>query len=553
MQLRALPAVLLLTFLPLIAAYGQSTTLVASLDRELIRANESFTYTLLAEGRVSGRPDFSVLQRDFDLMQSRSSRNIQILNGRTTEVAEWTVELMPRAAGTFELPPVQLGNLSSNPVRVDILPPLSIDEADGDVFLEVELDRPAVYVQAEAIFTLRLFVGIDLGRATLSAVPIEGGEAIVERLGSDRDFQTLRGDRLYRVLERKFAIFPQTTGTLSIGPVEYTATVMQGLAGFARRQNLRSEVLDLTVLPAVAPPPSHPNAVWLPARNLRIEESWRDGGDFEQGVPRTRQLTVIAAGVLETQIPDLSLTESPGLRQYADQPERSREVTSTGIEARNTKRFAVVAQQPGTVEFPAVELPWWNVDEQRWEVARIEAGTVEVDPAANPGTQSATLPAPETEVVIERDAGVWPWVAGALGFGWLVTLAAWAFSSRTERAKRSPRSASLRSAPKVTSGRALTKQLTAACRVDDAERARELLLKWAARQFSEDPPGSLGELAGRLTGPLADEIGALENALYGRERGIWQGERLAELLRTTQSVAPGPAKKDQDPLVPLYR
>ena len=38
-----------------------------------------------------------------------------------------------------------------------------------------------------------------------------------------------------------------------------------------------------------------------------------------------------------------------------------------------TERFAVIAQQPGPVEFPPVELPWWNVDEERWEIARIES------------------------------------------------------------------------------------------------------------------------------------------------------------------------------------
>jgi hypothetical protein len=99
----------------------------------------------------------------------------------------------------------------------------------------------------------------------------------------------------------------------------------------------------------------------------------------------------------------------------------------------------------------------------------------------------------------------------------------------------------------------LLKQLTAACRVNDAVRTRDLLLEWAARQFAENPPTSLGSLAGRLTGELAAEILALETALYGPAPGSWGGERLATLLKSTQSVSQSAGKEDQDPLVPLYR
>lgn len=531
------------------AAFAQGPSLVASLDRQSIRSNESFTYTLRAEGQVSGRPDFSVLQRDFDQVQSRSARNIQIVNGRTTEIAEWQVELMPRGPGEFELPAVQLGNLASNAIRVQILPPAEPVDAEADVFLEVELDRNEAYVQAQVIFTLRLYVGIRTDREGLSVLPIDGGDAIVERLGSDRDYQTVRGERVYRVLERKFAIFPQTAGVMSIGPIDYEATIRQGLGGFARRQSLRSDVLELTVLPAVAPPPSHPNAVWLPAHDLRIEESWVDGVDFEQGVPRTRELAVIATGVLDTQLPELELTTATGLRQYADQPELRREVTSDGIEARHTERFAVIAQQSGTLEFPAVEMPWWDVDQRRWQVARIEPRTIEVAPSAGGGDPATEPLAPAaSDSVVERDTGVWPWITGGLGVGWLATLFAWVWSRRSRLPVRSKRSKT-----STTSGRALVKQLSAACRVDDAKRARDLLLEWGGRQFSDDPPTSLGELAGRLAGPLADEIESLEMALYGRGEQAWRGERLAELLKSTQSVALGATNKGQDPLVPLYR
>ncbi|HUF74432.1 MAG TPA: BatD family protein [Gammaproteobacteria bacterium] len=546
MSLRRRLALCLVSLAAIVAAYAQDASLVASVDRDRIQANESFTYVLRVEGRFSGRPDLSALGREFDVLRSGSSQSIQIVNGQTTQVAEWTVELMPRGAGEFELPPIELGGELSNPVQVEVLPAETATDAAADIFIEVELDRDEAYVQSQVIYTQRFFIGIPTGRESFPATAIAGGEAIAEKLGNDREYQTVRGDRVYRVRERKFAVFPQATGMLRIGPAEYEATVIPN-RGFSRRQVLRSDVVELTVLPAVAPPASHPNAVWLPARSLRLEEAWNDGEDvFEQGVPRTREVSVQAEGVLETQLPELALAEGEGLRQYPDQPELSRELTDAGIEARRTERFAVIAQQPGTVEFPPVELPWWNVDLRRWEIARIDAVTIPVEPGDE--TVPAALATPAAAPVVETDPGFWPWVSGALAAGWLLTIAAWAFSRRATR-----RSVRPRPAERAVSARSLLKQALAACRVDDAARTRDLLLEWAARQFPDDPPLSLGALAGRLADPLAAEIRTLESSLYGPQGHAWRGRKLAELLSATQSVSREGTEEGRDPLMPLYR
>ena len=538
----------LVSLAAVVAAHAQDASLVASVDRASIQANESFTYVLRAEGRFSGRPDLSALGRDFDMLRSGSSQSIQIVNGQTTQVAEWTVELMPRGEGAFELPPIELGGALSNPVQVEILPAAAAVDSEADIFIEVDLDRDEAYVQSQAIYTQRFFIGIPTGRESFPATAVAGGEAITEKLGNDREYQTVRGGRVYRVRERKFAVFPQATGVLRIGPAEYEATVIPN-RGFSRRQVLRSDIVDLTVLTAVAPPASHPNAVWLPSRSLRLEEAWNDGEDvFEQGVPRTREVSIHAEGVLETQLPELALAEGEGLRQYPDQPELSREVTDAGIAARRTERFAVIAQQPGTVEFPPVELPWWNVDSRRWEIARIDAATIPVEPGDEAVPAGPATPPAAPETVVESAPGWWPWISGALAAGWLLTIAAWAFSRPGTR-----RSVRPRPAERAVSARSLLNQALAACRVDDAPRTRDLLLEWAARQFPDDPPLSLGALAGRLADPLAAEIGTLESSLYGPEGPAWRGRKLAELLRATQRVSREGSEDRRDPLMPLYR
>jgi len=527
---------------------AQDATLSASVDRDSIHANESFTYILRAEGQLSGRPDLSVLGRDFDVIDTSQSTRIQIVNGRSSQVAEWVVELMPRAPGSYDLPSIRLGALQSNAVPLDILPAVNDSGADGDIFIEVELDRPSAYVQSQVVYTLRLFVGIGTGRATLTAPRVDGGEAIVEKLGGDREYTTVRSGRVYNVRERTYAIFPQTSGQVRIGPAVYDAVIYPS-RGFQRQQRLSSDVLELNVNPAVAPPASNPGAVWLPANSLSIEESWSDSPTrFEQGIPQTRVLTVVASGLLETQLPELDPGVTPGLRQYPDQPELSRETTATGIQATRTERYAVIAQQAGPVELPPVELPWFNVDTGRWEIARIEGRTIDVLPGAQSEpppeatTSAATPPAAATP-----GPGVWPWVSAGLAIGWLATLAAWAISRRRHGGR-----AAAPAADRPPSERALIRQIGAACRVDDARRVQDLLLEWARLRF-DDPPVSLGALAARLQGQLGTEIAGLEAALYGPRASDWRGQGLFEALKASRSVRRPAGNQDDDPLMPLYR
>jgi hypothetical protein len=533
-------------------AQGQSQpgALTASVDRATIRVNESFTYILRAAGAVSGRFDPSALARDFEILDTRQSTSAQLLGGRLTQEAAWLVTLMPRRPGRFELPPATIGSLQSNAVSIEVLPAAQ-SEAGEDIFIEVELDREAGFVQAQAIYTVRLFVGIGTGRATLTAPAVDGGEAIVEKLGDDTDYSAVRGGLAYNVHERRYAIFPQSPGRLSIGPTVYEAIVYPRV-GMQRQFRLSSEVVELEVKPAVAPPASHPDAVWLPATGLRIEESWSDSSAvFEQGVPKTRTLTLAARGVLETQLPEIELTTTPGLRQYADQPSLARELVTDGIEARRVERFAVIAQQPGNIELPPLELPWWNVDAERWEIARLPGKTIEVRPAAPSGNlpvESGVVAADDPSQAPAGAAGFWPWLSAALGLGWIATIALWLLRARAAHPRASAVAAARRE-----SRSSLARQIAVACRVNDARRVRELLLEWGRLQFAAEPPNSLGALASRLEGSLGAEIRALEAALYGPDAREWRGEALKVALESAPPLAHETAGHKPDPLAPLYR
>jgi hypothetical protein len=554
MVTRAL-AVLLLCVLGA-AAHAQQASLEASVDRPVIHDNESFTYTIRAEGSVRGEPELGAVKQMFDVLASSSEKRIGIVNGRASEVTTWTFELMPKKAGDFAIPQVRVGALQTNAVALRVTPPPMASGAPADIFMELEAQPSTVYVQSQIVVTLRLFIGVSTGRATLTQPEVAGGEAIVEKLGEDSNYSADRGGRTFVVRERRYAVFPQQAGTLTVGPATFEAMVIPD-RGFSRVSRFRSSTLDLAVHPAVPPPASMSGAVWLPARRVSLSEKWSDdSSDLRVGIPRTRQVTIEADGLLETQLPELALPQPAGIRQYADQPELAHDVTPEGFKSKRTVSMAVIAQTPGPITLPKLELPWWNVKTQAWEVASLPERTFNVVPSAETAAASPTAaesPPVAAQAAAPR-AGVWPIVSAVLALGWLATALAWWRSTAARRGPARAVRADVRGAgQRPQSERKLLRDAAAACAAGDADAARRALLAWAEARFNS-PLRSLGALASELPEPAAHEILALEAHIYGASPGRWDGGALAPALAELDAAHGRAATAGkEEPLMPLYR
>lgn len=534
-------------------AFAQEPPVQATVDRAVVRINESFTYVLRAEGAVRGEPEVAPLAAQFDILNSSSSRRIGIVNARTSEVNEWQFQLMPKSAGEFTIPPVRIGDRQSNTVNVRVLAPDPNASAAADIFMELSAVPDVVYEQSQVLFTLRLYVGVSTGRATLTAPETTGVEAIVEKLGEDSQYQTTRGGRDFIVRERRYAVFPQQAGTLTIGPVTFEAMVIPD-RGFSRVQRFRSDVLELTVQPAVAPPPELAGAAWLPAQRVTLTEQWSEpDAELAVGIPRTRTIGIEGLGLLETQLPDVLLDSQAGIRQYADRPELAREITSDGLLSRRTVSYAVIAQTPGEITLRGVRLPWFNVTTQRWEVAELPSLPMRVTPSTDaavpePAADPVAAPLPATA----REPNPWPWISGALALAWIATVALWLRGrGRASRpgALTKPQPAP---APKPAL-RKILRDLHSACAVNDADAARHALLAFAETRFTANPPRSLGALAALLPDDLGREVLALEAHIYGAAPGAWRGDGLKALVGELENAGTLPANSPGEPLLPLYR
>lgn len=568
-QMRWLSAILLLLF-----STQSLAAVTAFVDRNPVALDESLTLTIESDG--SGSPDFSVLKSDFDLMGQSSNTSLQIINGQVSRKQQWQVGLMAKHAGEIQIPAFDVGGERSQPLTLTVVaskPPQQAQEG-GDLFIEVSAAPQQLYVQQQLLYTVRLYFGVSMADGnTLSEPKVTGGDAIVQKLGDNRQYQTTVNGRRYGVLEQQYAIYPQKSGPLTIEPLIFDGSVVeQGRGGGlffdpfnqkTRHVRLRSKEvkLDVRAIPAGIV------ARWLPARSVQLLEQWsEDPPKFVVGEPVTRTLGVMADGLTAAQLPVIGAELPAGLKSYPDQPQLKDTKDANGITGLLQQKIALIPTQPGTLTLPAIELGWWNTEKSRFEVARLPARTVTVvagSAVAAPlpdnatpqiQTQSATADQTTAAVVAAQvngaatAAGWWPWLSLLLGSAWLITLVAW---WRLRRAPVTQLPATTAAVP--LSLRPLELQLKKVCQQNNAAQSKAALLAWAKTRWPQQPPVSLPAIAKHCAPPLADAITALDRALYAGGDVEWRGALLWQLFEQHKPVAAATDKNKESGLEPLYR
>lgn len=548
-------------------ARAGATPITAEVNHNPVAINQSFTLTFTAKGSVDGDPDFSPLKHDFEIISRAKSTNLELINGSFSRTTQWKLSLMARRAGKLTIPAIHFGSDSSQPISLTVSKAIQASAPNNDLFIDVQVSNKKPYVQSEVIYKMRLFRAVDLENATLSDLKVKGGNAIVEQLGEDKHYRLNRNGQRYAVIERDYAILPQQSGKLTIEPLVLTGDVYRGVNSLwdpfgqkVRTERVESDPVALQVKPV---PAAFTGRLWLPAHSLQLQEAWSpQHPKFEVGEPVTRTIAIIAAGLTAGQLPDINENIPHSIKQYPNQPRQNDQKNPSGVVGVRQEKVALIPQKPGTYVLPAITVPWWNVDSDKMEVARLPARTISVSAApgtaAKPKTPPAPAPRPQHQPSAKppppappHPAGspVWPWLAGAFGMAWVGTLLIWWSRSRRRDAANQD---STRRAAAAPSPRTLRDNVLRACDANDASEAKKALLAWGGWRWPNVHPASLGELARLCDSPLQEAVRELNECLYGPNPAAWRGRRLKQALA---AAAPPrtPGRRKTDELEPLYK
>ena len=536
--------------------FGVNTALAAvraETDRKTVDLNESFMLEVIVDSNTNLEPNLTVLDTDFYVGQASQLSNTSIFNGEIRRSRTWTIALMPKRTGLLTIPPIAIGAEQSEAISINVREPANEPPGEADVFVTSEIDQPETFVQAQVLYRIKVYRAVVTRQPALREPTISGVDALVELVGDEKTYEAILNGKSYNVVERVIAIFPQESGEISLSPARFEARVLRN-GRITGRKVFTSDSHTVTVSPIPEPPADYPNAAWLPARDVQVSEEWsREPDRIDAGEPVTRRVTVSALGQIETQIPAIDLPEVDGLNVYADKPELSRGVEDGGIRGIRKDQYAMIGVQGGGIVLPELEVPWWDLDESRWRVAKLPARTIQVKapvrPVVNTPVSEGSMPQAPTATPQSQllPNAIWQRATQFLAALWLLTVLAGWWSARS--GKRRPREPE---PPPIYKQQAKwLKAARKAALAGDDHGVRSAMLEWGRLQWPDNAPRSIGALSERVSSPLADELRKLSGASYGPGGRSWDGGALAKSLRSFAVVSAAESEAKKNPLPTL--
>jgi len=533
-----------------------------TVDKNPVMINESILLTVIADDDVDGSAlDTRPLFADFIVGQTSVSSQTSMVNFNTTRMTKWQVVLIARNAGQFIIPALHIENQQSDPIELTVIEANTTNtDKQVDIFVTSELSNNQVYVQQLLTLTIKLHFSVELKSGNLTEPSLIG--ANIEKVGQDKQSDSVINGKRYRVIEQTYAITPEQSGEFTLQAPLFSGEVLQAskrrssFLSFAQTKpvSIVGEALKIKVLPIPANYPS--NEHWLPTDILTLHQEWQSGkGKFIVGEPITRTITLTAAGLSKAQLPKLEMKSSRGLKIYPDQAELHSNLTNGRLVSQKVQNFALVPSAAGDFVLPAMNVSWFNTYTNKVEQATLPAQTISVKPAVDDGSikpnhiqvtqdqgnelqQSTIVDNADDQLTLieatESDSHL-QWLFLSL---WLLTCLAWFL--HIAHLKKSGFSAKKSIATTSSNSGNHYIALQSACKKNDAEQALALILPWLRQLLSNQNSGlEINNIAQAQAfiqeQSFATALNDLQQHLYGKSAingaPSWQGLALLSAIQ----------------------
>jgi hypothetical protein len=399
--------------------YALEVKVTAVLGRSTIKLGESVYLQVEVSADDTSRhvqaPRFIGLE-NVDITERGTSTGLSVEmgpNGRTRSTKTFTYVLSPRAAGEHVIN-VEVDFISET-YKPAVAPKLVVTEQeflpapepgqaadrppvpDSDVIVWPVVDKAKVYVGEQIIYELQIWDRSN-GNLTVTSQPTfkdfwsENLDDPRQRRRQEFTREELDGVpyRVHSALRR--ALFPQKAGTLTIGGPEIEAQEFTGPffggTGPPRSFVGRSLAIEVRPLPAAGQPPDfRANNVGKFSVSAEVDRT-----KLRQG--EAVRLSVRIAGTGNIALVELPpLPQIPGLRSYEPKPETPQLGTSKEkLQGSRVYTLLIVVDQAGSIEIPAIELPFFDPDAGKYRVAKSKPIMLEVeaDPNARVGAEPSS-------------------------------------------------------------------------------------------------------------------------------------------------------------------
>ncbi|MCF8364903.1 MAG: BatD family protein [Bacteroidales bacterium] len=395
-------ALLLILLSGLSSVFAQDVNFTAT-AKTAVRVGENFqlNYSINAQGRAYQGPNI----QDFQVLSgpnSSSSTQMQIVNGQTTSKVSYIFSYTLRATkeGTFTIPAATIEvngkKYTSNSLTINVAKGSNVASGDqtqstntsDDLFLRAAISNTSPYLGEQTIITYKIYTSIQVSNLEvnkISSFPGFWAKDLHQNLKEFPQSREVINGKEYVVAEvRKFALFPQRSGEITIEPGELNCVAqIQSSTGrkssdpffdsffndpfFNKRyQNVEKQLfsnslkVNVKPLPTQNKPADYSGAVGNFSFNSEISET-----TVKTNEAITLKFTLQGKGNIELIDPPAVIIP-PDFEVYDPDIKNNIKATKTGVSGSRTFDYLIIPRNPGDFTIKPVTLSYFDLEKKQY-------------------------------------------------------------------------------------------------------------------------------------------------------------------------------------------
>ena len=383
-------------------SWAEEISFTATVNRNTISLSDRLIYTLTIEGARDGHPDLPNIP-GFEVLGSSVSTQFSLINNQTRVSKSIDYTLMPTEAGNFTIPSARLEyrgkTYTTRPIRVKVVkepapsslssqvksspPARSIPQRDTGgplesphpLFIRTEVDKEEAWVNEQITLIFKLFSrGLRIANLKYTSPPTIGFTE--ENLGDQKNYGEIVEGVRYDIIELSKAIFPISSGEVTIGAAELKGDIIVPrrsrkrslfddffsddffMSSFGERQPfaLRSNPIKLTIKPL--PQKDRPAAFGGAVGEFQFDLS-ASPTTVKVGEPITVTMTVTGAGNLDTvALPEIPCGEA--FKTYTPETETRKKIIGGAVGGQKIFKQVLIPLSVDPKEIPAVSFCYFD-------------------------------------------------------------------------------------------------------------------------------------------------------------------------------------------------
>ena len=410
-------AMLLLAVLP---AIGFCFEVTAHVDKTRISLEDSVFLKVEVNG---GKADLDLsMIKDFKVISRGSASSYNYINGRSEKKATYQFVLIPLAQGTFTIPAIKATQKGQTAFTREIIIHVSeqaVTKGEAKaVFARSEVTDADLVVGQQAVYTLKFFTSKRLSGLGFETPPKFNGLSS-KPFEKEKNYTLTLNGILYQVTQVNYIIVPAMPGKFTIDPAVLIANIMMKSkrdprfdsffndsffsSGSSKPLRVVSNPVEIEVLPV---PAYQGNGKFSGLVGQFDIEAKMDQTHLKAGESATLTIQISGTGnIMDASLPEMDMDQA-AFKVYDDNPVETIELTENGYTGVKIFKKAIVPVNPGTYEIKPIELTYFDVEKQTYQLVSTRPIFLDVMPSEKLQLATAPLPPEKGNSIVKQEVTI---------------------------------------------------------------------------------------------------------------------------------------------------